>query len=166
MYKMFVVVLLSVLATYSVSAQISRVDGFLGNWKMTKFESQEPTVSNITAVTMNVSVDGKELKITQNIEGINNNKDYATTITRSYKLNGAVSTEPSDTVFEGTLVRYISFTMPDKLEFVLGFRNDSTPSNTVTKASVELWSLSEKGKVLTVESRTRHSKSKIVFAKQ
>ncbi len=164
MKKLLIVVLFSIFVVLPVSAQ-SRVDKFLGNWKMTKIESGAKD-STVNSLTMNVSLDGKEIKINQTAQGVNDGKDYNDTINSSYRLNGAASTQPAGGQFGGTLIRYMTVHTPGKIEFSLGLRSDSSPSSPVGMVAVELWTLSDDAKTLTIESRTRHSSSKTIFSKQ
>jgi len=164
MKKMFFAVLFGIFAAISISAQ-SKVDNFLGTWKMTKIEGGTE-YSTIKSISMNVSLDGKELKIAQTMQGVNNNKAYTDTSNTSYKLNGAAVTEPAGGRFGGILIRYMTIHAPDKLEFTLGLKNDPSPSNIVGMVAVQLWTLSDDAKILTIETQTRHTKSIIIFSKQ
>ena len=160
----FAVVLVS-FAAFSAAAQ-TKVDRYLGTWKMTKIEGYLKGTT-IKSMVMSVSEVGGEFKIVNETAGVSANKQsYSTTRTSAYKVNGASTTNIIPGQFGGVVVSYLDFTGKNKLRLRNTVQKTEEGRQVIPFGSTEYWTVSDDGKTLTVEIRTAYNSSKAIFVKE
>jgi ABC-type transport system substrate-binding protein len=158
--KLIFAALLGIFAIGSVSAQ-SKIDNFLGVWKMIETEGAGSS-STVKSLTLNVSQTGDEIVIDRTAGGVYNNQAYSNTLSSSYKLSGATTTQLVGGRFGGTVQGYMEFFNPHKLRFRAEFQ---TELRKIDRNVREDWTLSDDGKTLTIHTYSV-GRSKTIFTKQ
>jgi hypothetical protein len=145
MKKSVLALMLGIFAVISVSAQ-SRASNFLGAWKLAKIEGDTKKLG-ILSVDLNVSQAGDEIRIERNSQVVFNKRRFSRSQSDSYKSDGKVSVSLSGGITGGQMHSQLRLLAADKLRFDISFDGDYGDEE-----NREIWSLSDDGKTLTVES--------------
>lgn len=150
--KLFMVALFGALAVVSVAGQ-SKADNFLGTWTLTKTEGF-PKTSTVQKVTLDISKTADAIKIERTSEGVNNNQKYSVVLSESFNIKSGSSVSLVAGQFGGTLKNRMRVLTADRLRFDSSLERDLT-----TVSEREIWTLSNDGKTLTIETFSRYTRN-------
>lgn len=144
--KLFIAALFATFMSASASAQESKVENFLGSWKMTKFSGSQKNES-FSSMRLTISQSGDEITIVRSPQSPLSSKDFPVLQTNRFNLDGSVSVHSLGSRSGGKMENRLSVPAANKLRFDSEMNDDIY----ITKIR-EVWKISDDGKTLTVES--------------